>query len=439
MAVIYCGGANHRPAPAAQTADSEVNGIVASIDMEIIDGGALAAQGFRGAAMHCGIKKPGIPDIAMLVSDTPASAAATITRNRFRAAPTYVTEEHVADGRGQAVIANSGNANCATGSQGMANARRMVQLTAAALGLPERDVLVCSTGIIGFQLPMDAIEPAIPKLAAALSRDEPELLARGIMTTDSFPKLHAVAAEIGGVRAAVGGIAKGAGMIAPNMATMLSFITTDAAVDPALLKDALRWAVDRSFNCISVDGCMSTNDTVICLANGAAGGPTIDDPGSAEFAAFRQCLLAVCQDLAKKIASDGEGATKLIEIHVSGCPTFAEARRIAKAVANYTLLKVALHGNQFNWGRVVAALGSSLAAIDPAEATVSMGGVCFWRDGEPQAFDEAKAAKAVAGKEVVIEIQLQRGSASATAWTCDLSEEFIRENAGREAPPEGEK
>ena len=412
---------------------------MANVNMEIIDGGALAAQGFRGAAMHCGIKAAGVPDIAMLASDAPAAAAATITRNRFRAAPTYVTEEHVADGRAQAIIANSGNANCATGSQGMANARRMVELTAQALGLPERDVLVCSTGIIGFQLPMDAIEPAIPKLAAALSRDEPELLARGIMTTDSFPKLHAVAAEIGGVRVAVGGIAKGAGMIAPNMATMLSFITTDVAIDPALLRDALRWAVDRSFNCISVDGCMSTNDTVICLANAAAGGPTITDPASADYTAFRQCLLAVCQDLAKKIAGDGEGATKLIEIRVAGCPTFAEARRIAKAIANYTLLKVALHGQQFNWGRVVAALGSSLAAVDPAEATVSMGGVVFWKDGEPQPFDEAAAAAAVGGKEIVIDVQLRRGQASATAWTCDLSEEFIRENAGREAPPEEEK
>ena len=407
--------------------------------MEIVGGGALAAEGFQGAARHCGIKAEDIPDIALLVSERPAAAAATITRNRFRAAPTYVTEEHVADGRAQAIIANSGNANCATGSKGMANARRMAELTAEALGLAVRDVLVCSTGIIGFQLPMDAIEPAIPKLAAALSRDEPEFLARGIMTTDSFPKLHAVAAEIGGVRVAVGGIAKGAGMIAPNMATMLSFITTDAAVDPALLKSALQWAVDRSFNCISVDGCMSTNDTVICLANGAAGGGMITDPGGADFAAFRQCLLAVCQELAKKIASDGEGATKLIEIRVTGCPTFFEARRIAKAVANYTLLKVALHGNQFNWGRVVAALGSSLAAVDPAEATVSMGGVCFWKGGEPQAFDEEQAAAAAAAKHVIIDIQLRRGAASATAWTCDLSEEFIRENAGREAPAGDEK
>ncbi|MBC7288438.1 MAG: bifunctional glutamate N-acetyltransferase/amino-acid acetyltransferase ArgJ [Armatimonadetes bacterium] len=403
--------------------------------MEVIEGGALAPLGFRGAATHCGIKAAQVPDIALLASDVPAAAAATITRNRFRAAPTYVTEEHIADGRAQAIIANSGNANCATGKQGLANARRMAQLTAEALGLAAQDVLVCSTGIIGYQLPMDRIERAIPQLAAALSRDEPELLARGIMTTDSFPKLHAVAAEIGGVRVAVGGIAKGAGMIAPNMATMLSFITTDASVDPALLASALRWAVDRSFNCISVDGCMSTNDTVICLANGAAGGPTIDDPADHKYAVFRECLLAVCQDLARKIAGDGEGATKLIEIRVGGCPTFEEARAIARAIANYTLLKVALHGEQFNWGRVVAALGSSLGAVDPMTATVSMGGICFWKDGEPQPFDEDQAHAAVAQRNVIIEVDLSNGSASASAWTCDLSEQYIQENAGREGPP----
>ncbi len=405
-------------------------------NLQKIEGGAIAAEGFKGAAMHCGIKAPPTLDIMMLVSETPATAAATITRNRFRAAPTYVTAAHVANGRAQAIIANSGNANCATGSQGLRNARRMVELAAQALNLPVEDVLVCSTGIIGFQLPMDRIEPAIPQLAGQLGRDNPEALARGIMTTDSFPKLSAVEFEVDGRRARLGGIAKGAGMIAPNMATMLCFITTDLAVDSAVLQSTLRWAVDRSFNCISVDGCMSTNDTVIALANGASSAPAANSAESRAAEMLRQAMLVVCQDLAKMIASDGEGASKLVTINVRGARSFLQARQVAKAVARYDLLKIALYGGQFNWGRLVAAIGSSLADVDPKRTVAAMGGICVWRDGEPQKFDEAEAARALEGDEVVIDIDLGQGTESATAWTCDMSEEFVRENAGYEGPTE---
>jgi len=312
----------------------------------------------------------------------------------------------------------------------------MVELAAQALNLPVEDVLVCSTGIIGFQLPMDRIEPAIPQLAGQLGRDNPEALARGIMTTDSFPKLSAVEFEVDGRRARLGGIAKGAGMIAPNMATMLCFITTDLAVDSAVLQSTLRWAVDRSFNCISVDGCMSTNDTVIALANGASSAPAANSAESRAAEMLRQAMLVVCQDLAKMIASDGEGASKLVTINVRGARSFLQARQVAKAVARYDLLKIALYGGQFNWGRLVAAIGSSLADVDPKRTVVAMGGICAWRDGEPQDFDEAEAARALEGDEVVIDIDLGQGTESATAWTCDMSEEFVRENAGYEGTAE---
>ncbi|MCD6351763.1 MAG: bifunctional glutamate N-acetyltransferase/amino-acid acetyltransferase ArgJ [Armatimonadetes bacterium] len=408
-------------------------------ELEVIDGGVLAAEGFRGAAMHCGVKAADVPDLSLIVADSPCAAAATLTRNRFRAAPTYVTERHVANGQAQAIVANSGNANCATGAQGMANAERMAEVTASELGLQVEDVLVCSTGIIGHQLPIANIEAGIRTLAGRLGRDDPELVARGIMTTDTFPKTRAFRLELGGREVRIGGIAKGAGMIAPNMATMLSFVTTDAAVEPAFLRDALRWAVDRSFNCISVDGCMSTNDTVIALANGAAGAEPIGFDAGADAEAFRDALLAVLVELAKMIAGDGEGATKLIEVSVSGAPSFLEARRIARAVATYDLLKAAVYGEQFNWGRVVAALGSAGGAVDPARARVRLAGLDVWCCGEPVAFDEAQAREALKPREVRVEVDLRVGEAEAKAWTCDLTEDFVRENAGYEGPPAPEE
>lgn len=405
--------------------------------LQPVAGGALAAQGFRGAAVRAGIKAKPVPDMVLLVSEEPCAAAGTFTRNRFRAAPVRVCEEHLADGRAQAIIANSGNANCATGAQGLANARRMAELAGQALGLRPTDVLVCSTGAIGHQLPMAKIEAAIPKLVAGLGRDDPEGLARGIMTTDTRPKMYAVAFDLGGRQVRVGGIAKGAGMIAPNMATMLSFITTDIAVEPPVLRDTLRWAVDRSFNCISVEGCMSTNDTVLVLANGASGA-ALASPVGPEADVFRHALLEVCRALAKMIAGDGEGSTKLISIRVTGGQSFLEARRVAKAVADYTLLKIAIHGEQFNWGRLVAAIGASMAAVNPDTVTASIGGLTVWRRGEPVCVSASDGAAALSGREVAIEVDLGQGQASAEAWTCDISEEFIAENVAYEGPAEEE-
>jgi len=406
-------------------------------DLQAIPGGALAAQGFRGASVRAGIKVKPVADMALLVSDEPCTAAGTFTRNRFRAAPVRVCEEHLADGRAQAIIANSGNANCATGAQGLANARRMAELVGQALGLRPADVLVCSTGAIGHQLPMAKIEAAVPKLVAGLGRDDPEGLARAIMTTDTRPKMHAVAFELDGREVRVGGIAKGAGMIAPNMATMLSFVTTDVAAEPAFLRDALRWAVERSFNCISVDGCMSTNDTVLLLAN-AASGACITSPMGHGAESFRRALLEVCRELAKMIAGDGEGATKLISIRVTGGRSFLEARRVARAVADYTLLKIAIHGQQFNWGRLVAAIGASMAAVAPETVTAAIGGLKVWQRGEPVHVAASDAAAALSGREVVLDIDLGQGQAEAEAWTCDISEEFIAENVAYEGPVEEE-
>ncbi len=400
-------------------------------ELKTVDGGALAARGFRGAAMYAGIKAKQVPDLVLLASETPCAAAATLTTNSFRAAPVLVTEANVADGRAQAVIANSGNANCASGSSGYDDARQMTEIAAAALGIAAEDVLVCSTGMIGHTLPMEKIAAAAPQLVAAFGRDG-EALARGIMTTDTYPKTHAVSFGTGGVEVKIGGMAKGAGMIEPNMATMLAFVTTDAEVEPSFLRETLLWAVERSFNCISVDACMSTNDTVIALANGASGAKI--EAGTDEAETFRAGVLEVCRELAKMIAGDGEGAAKLVTIKVSGAQSFEEGRTIAKTVANYLLLKVALYGEQYNWGRLVAAIGAAPVKTDPATMTVTMAGVKVWADGEPQAYDKAAAVAALGAKDIVLEVELGMGDACAEAWTCDIGQAYIEENVAYEGP-----
>jgi glutamate N-acetyltransferase/amino-acid N-acetyltransferase len=337
----------------------------------------------------------------------------------------------VANGRAQAVIANSGNANCASGGQGLIDAREMTEIAGAALGIAADDVLVCSTGSIGYNLPMDKIAAAAPVLAGQLNRDG-EALARGIMTTDTYPKTHAVSFEVGGVEVKIGGMAKGAGMIEPNMATMLAFVTTDAEVEAGLLHETLLWAVERSFNCISVDACMSTNDTVTAMANGASGAKIA--AGTKEADVFRAGVLEVCRELAKMIAGDGEGAAKLVSIKVSGAKTFEEGRTIAKTVANYLLLKVALYGEQYNWGRLVAAIGAAPVKTDPATMAVTMAGVKVWAEGEPQSYDKAAAVAALGAKDIVLDIELGMGDACAEAWTCDIGQAYIEENVAYEGP-----
>ncbi len=393
-----------------------------------IEGGLLVADGFVASTAEAGIKPKG-PDMLLLHSRTPACAAATITTNTFRAAPTYVTENHVANGHARTIVANSGNANAATGEQGMANARRMAELTAITAQVPVDEVLVCSTGRIGVQLPMERIEAAIPELCRSLNRDCAPEAAQAIMTTDTVPKECAVQFEAGGKRGRIGAIAKGAGMICPNMATMLCFIATDVAITPELLRQALGAAVSKSFNCISVDGDMSTNDTVIALANGEAGNELIDDEEMHRFTVFCEALDFVTRDLAKKIARDGEGASRFLEVRVSGARSWDEAHTVGRAVTRYNLVRTCIWGGDFNWGRIAAAIGASGADIDPAGVSIAIGGITAFAAGEPVEYDQDEADAVMAVDEIVIEIDLAAGDAEAVCWSCDLTPEYVELNA----------
>ena len=394
-----------------------------------IEGGITAPEGFAGAAVSCGIKPESL-DLMLLASDRPATAAVTITKNAFRAAPTFVTQEHTADGQAQAIVCNSGNANCATGQQGLDNARKMAALAAEQLGVECLDVIVCSTGKIGQQLPMDNIEVGIRRAAIQLSRDDPDSLARAIMTTDTFPKMVSVQFAVGEKLVKMAGIAKGSGMICPDMATMLCFITTDLAIAPEILRTALQQAVATSFNCITVDGCMSTNDTVAILANGAADNAPIESTESAGHKEFRAALGYVTQELARMIARDGEGASKFVEIRVGGAGSWEHARHIARAIANYDLVKTSLFGEDLNWGRIAAAMGAAAPELDPKQVSIKCAGITGWSHGEPTSFDEAQAKSAMQADEILIEVDLGIGDAQATVWTCDLTYDYIKENAG---------
>jgi len=396
---------------------------------EIIEGGVLAAKGFMAAATAAGIKPDGSLDMTLIHSERPAAAAATITQNVFRAAPTYITEAAVANGVAQTIIVNSGNANCATGSQGRANAQRMAELTAELLGVAAEDTIVCSTGRIGVQLPMDKVEAGIRTLVRELSREDPIKIARGILTTDTVEKICTTRFSVGGCPVHLGAIAKGAGMICPHMATMLCFITTDLAIEASLLRRSLQEAVKYSFNCISVDGDMSTNDTVVILANGAAGNPVLRSENDAGYAAFRAALEYVTKDLAQKIVRDGEEASKFVEIIVKGAPAYEIAHGLAQKLASYLLFKTCLYGGDFNWGRIAAALGASLLPIHPQKMSISWQGIVCWEDGEPQAYDPAEAQAKMQEKEQQIVIDLKSGDAVCTYWTCDITPGYVEYNA----------
>ena len=393
-----------------------------------IEGNVIAPLGFRAAGGNCGVK-PEAPDLVLIHSDRPAHAAATLTTNRFRAAPTYVTERAVASGTAQTIVANSGNANCATGTQGMENALRMARATGTATGVSPAEVIVCSTGIIGVQLPIEKIEAGIARLAQELGRENPDLIARSIMTTDTMPKQIAVEFDLGGVTARLGGICKGAGMICPNMATMLAFFTTDVAIAPGLLRQALRRAVHASFNCITVDGDMSTNDTVAILANGTCGAPAIASENDPRYTVFAEALLHCATLQAKRIARDGEGATKFVTVKVTGAPSYEDAHRIARHLANYTLLKVAVYAGEFNWGRVAAGAGAAGVDFDPAKATLWLAGIKVFEHGDPLPYDTTAGAAALAAHDVEIAVDLGLGDQAATVWTCDLSPGYIDVNA----------
>jgi len=390
-------------------------------------GGVTSPRGFQAAGVHAGVySDPERKDLALVYSDCPASAAAVYTSNRVQAAPIAVDRQHLGDGSARAVILNSGNANACTGERGLADAGRMCELAGAPLGIEPEDVLVCSTGLIGANLPMAAIEAAVPALVQALSPEGGGDAAEAIMTTDTFAKSCAVELEADGVTFRVGAMAKGAAMIAPNMATMLSVVTTDAAMAPAPLKEILVDAVDRTFNCITVDGDMSTNDTVILLANGLAGTRADSDK-------LRERLYTgverVCRDLAQAIARDGEGATKLIAIRVDGARTEKEARRVGLAVANSNLVKTAVFGRDPNWGRILCATGYSGVDLDPDRVEVKLCGTAIYGGGAGLDIDVKELAKAMEADEIPIEIDLSMGSSTAEIFTCDLTYDYVRLNA----------
>ncbi len=389
-----------------------------------VAGGVTAPQGFRAGGMACGIKKDQ-PDLALLVSEREASAAGVFTTNRVKAAPVVLSSRQIRGGKARAIVANSGNANACTGEEGLRDARTMVESTARALEIPPREVLVCSTGVIGEPLPMEALTRGIETLASRLSTQGGETFAQAIMTTDSFPKSTAreVTTHQGAFR--IGGAAKGAGMIHPHMATMLAFITTDLEVEPSTLQKSLKEAVDGSFNRITVDGDTSTNDTVLMLANGASG---IKGEGEV-LEAFALALEEVCRELAHMIIRDGEGATKVVKIAVKGALNREEAEKAARRVANSLLVKTAFYGEDPNWGRLAAALGSSGCFLDPAKLSIHIEDVEIVRGGLgiPQA---QEAAHQIMGrKEYTVTMDLGLGTGEYWIWTCDLTYDYIRINA----------
>ncbi len=395
----------------------------------LVQGGVTSAQGFLASGVHCGVK-PDRKDLALVVSRVPATAAGVFTTNKVKAAPVLLDMERIRSGRGQAVVLNSGNANACTGEQGMRDAREMAQLAAEHLEIPEDLVYVCSTGMIGRPLPMDAIRRGIPEAARRLGPDG-TAAAEAIMTTDTVPKTAAVQVALGGQVVTVGGMTKGAGMIHPQMATTLTVLTTDAAAPPPVLQGALRRAADLSFNRITVDGDRSTNDTILLLANGEAGAPEIAGPGEA-LEAFQEALVAVAVTLARMVARDGEGATKLIEVTVRGAQSEEDAHRAALAVAASPLVKTAIYGRWPQWGRVLAAVGYSGAEVQTDRTSVRFGPVLVADRGAPVGGPESleAAARYLAQDDVQVVVDLGLGRGEATVWTCDLTEGYVRENAG---------
>ena len=374
----------------------------------------MLVSGFKMAAVAAGIKANRVLDLALIYSEKPASAAAVFTQNTFIAAPLIVSKRHLEETRhrARAILVNSGNANAATGEAGIQASRACVEALAAQIGCPVNEVLVSSTGVIGRPLPVQTIKSSIPKLVASLGPGNIEMLARGIMTTDTVPKI--ATAQAAGAR--IAGVAKGAGMIHPDMATMLSFIMTDAEMPHADLQEALRFAVHRSFNSISVDGDTSTNDMVVVLANGASGiRPAAD--------AFRDALTDVCTELATAIVRDGEGASKFVEITVEGAPSDAAAHTIGRAIARSPLVKTAIYGADPNWGRIVGAIGNTGIPLKSDRVDIYIGGVPI----SDATLEQAR--QKLSGKEVQIRVVLDSGPGSARVWTCDLTEGYIRINA----------
>ncbi len=397
--------------------------------MKTYASGVTAPQGFEAAGIHCGIKKPGILDLALLVSTVSGPIAGVFTKNRVVAAPVILDRRHLRQHRGRAIIVNSGNANACTGTQGLIAAKVMASAVAQGLSIPVNQVFVGSTGVIGRVLPIDRVRAGIPTLIAHLSEKGGRQAAKAILTTDLRPKTIAVRAKIGGRVVTIGGMAKGSGMIHPNMATMLAYLTTDAAIAPAALQRALKFAVDQSFNCITVDGDTSTNDTVLCLANGLAKNASIQT-GTRHYRQFERLLTEASQALALAICRDGEGVTKVVKIVVGGATTASAAKRVATTVATSNLVKTALFGEDANWGRVMGAIGRSGVPIDPNKLTVHFDNVLMVKRGMGAGLvAERKIAQVFKRREFTISVHLGQGQSRAHIWTTDLSYDYIRINA----------
>jgi glutamate N-acetyltransferase / amino-acid N-acetyltransferase len=386
---------------------------------------SLNVPGFRAAGVRCGLKKSGASDLALIVSDRPAAAAGVFTTHRVPGAPVVVSRQRARRGVAQAIVANSGNSNVATGEQGLRDARRMGDEVGALVGVPGAHVLVASTGMIGVPLPMDLVCAGIGKAAVELQDAGLESAAQAIMTTDTRPKL----AFAGTSGFSVAGICKGSGMIQPNMATMLAFIVTDAPAEPTFLRDLLRETADATFNRVTIDGEMSTSDMTLVLANGAAGGSALRSSRGARAKEFVAALQAVCTDLAEQLAFDGEGVTRVAEITVHGARSDGDAERIARKVANSALFKTALFGADPNWGRIVQAAGAAGVAFAPHELSVKIGDAELMRKGEPQIERKPAAAEVMKQRRVPIEIQVGSGKGRARILTTDLSYDYVRINA----------
>ena len=393
-----------------------------------IPGSITAPKGFKAAGVKAGIKKSGKEDIALIVSDVPATAAATFTLNTMAAAPVAVSKEVAAKGQAKAIVVNAGCANACTGEQGLADARAMAAEAAKALNVDASEVFVASTGVIGVELPMDKVKQGIVKAAAELSVDGEKNAGKAIMTTDTFSKAIAVELELGGKTVRIGGVAKGSGMIHPNMATMLAFITTDAAISQPVLQQALAYCIQVSFNMISVDGDTSTNDMVAVLANGLAGNEVVDRVDTEDYMTFLTALHAVCVFLAKAIARDGEGATKFLEVQVKGAISFYEAKKAAMTIAKSPLVKTAFFGQDPNWGRIVSAVGYSETNINAEKLAVWLGAEQVVKGGMKADTDEEVLQKVMQQHDIVVTVDLGVGSAEATVWTCDFSYEYVKIN-----------
>lgn len=399
--------------------------------MKLIEGGVTAACGFKASGIHCGIRRnTSKNDLSLIFSEAPASASAVYTTNLVKGAPLTVTKAHIADGRAQAIICNSGNANTCN-ADGIEIAEGMAQLAADSLNILAQNVVVASTGVIGQPLSLEPIKSGMGELVSNLSKDGSHEAALGIMTTDTIPKEVAVEFECGGKTCRIGGIAKGSGMIHPNMATMLVFITTDAAVAPDMLQKALSGDIQNTFNMISIDGDTSTNDMVTVLANGMAGNAVITSEGE-DYTAFMTALNTVTVALCRMIAGDGEGATKLLECKVSSAKSLDIAKTVAKSVICSSLLKAAMFGADANWGRVLCAIGYSGACVDVNKIDVSFrsgkGTILVCKDGAGVEFSEEKAKEILLEKEIEILVSLNDGEFDSTAWGCDLTYDYVKIN-----------